>query len=217
MSSTGGPPALIRQIGVGGLSLTVVNMIVGVGIFGLPGLLAAQLGPAAILAYGVCALLAALIALCLAEAVTRVPEAGGIMAAAGAAFGPVGASVVGNLLWFANGALASGAIAALLLNTLRVIVPALAGGMERLAALSLLYIGLAWSNVAGVRQGLHATIVVSVLKFTPLVLLVLVGLPQVEVANLRFEALPSVAELSAGVIVLLFAFQGVRGGALHQR
>lgn len=208
MRAPGDGPALIRQIGVGGLSLTVVNMIVGVGIFGLPGLLAAQLGPAAILAYLVCALLAALIALCLAEAVSRVPEAGGVMAAAGAAFGPVGASVVGNLLWFASGALASGAIAALLVSTLGVFVPSLVGGMGRIAFLALLYLTLAWTNVVGVRQSLGATIVVSVLKFTPLVLLVLIGLPQVEVANLRFEALPSAGELSAGVIILFFAFQG---------
>lgn len=208
MSAAGDGPTLVRQIGVGGLSLTVVNMIVGVGIFGLPGLLAATLGPAAVLAYAGCALLAALIGLCMAEAVSRVPEAGGVMAAAGAAFGPVGASVVGNLLWFANGALASGAIAALLVSTLSVFLPALAGGIERVALLALLYVTLAWTNVVGVRQGLRATIVVSVLKFTPLLVLVIVGLPQVEVANLRVDALPSAGELSAGVILLFFAFQG---------
>jgi basic amino acid/polyamine antiporter, APA family len=208
MNAAGDGPTLVRQIGVGGLALTVVNMIVGVGIFGLPGLLAAQLGPAAILAYLACGVLAVLIALCLAEAVSRVPEAGGVMAASGAAFGPVGASVVGNLLWFANGALASAAIAALLLNTLGAFVPSLAGGLTRVAFLALLYLTLAWTNVVGVRQSLGVTIAVSVLKFTPLFLLVLVGLPQVEVANLRFETLPSAGELSAGVIILFFAFQG---------
>ena len=211
MSVPGDGPALVRQIGVGGLALTVVNMIVGVGIFGLPGLLAAELGPAAILAYLACGALAALIALCLAEAVSRVPEAGGVMAASGAAFGPVGASVVGNLLWFASGALASAAIAALLLNTLSVFVPSLSGGPTRVAFLALLYLTLAWTNVVGVQQSLRATIVVSILKFTPLVLLILVGLPQVEVANLRFETLPSTGELSAGVIILFFAFQGGEG------
>jgi amino acid transporter len=208
MSAAGDGPTLVRQIGVGGLALTVVNMIVGVGIFGLPGLLAAQLGPAAILAYFACGVLATLIALCLAEAVSRVPEAGGVMAASGAAFGPVGASVVGNLLWFASGALASAAIATLLLNTLSVFVPSLSGGLTRVAFLALLYLMLAWTNVVGVRQSLGATIVVSILKFTPLVLLILVGLPQVEVANLQFETLPSAGELSAGVIILYFAFQG---------
>ena len=208
MSEASAGPALIRQIGVGGLALTVANMIVGVGIFGLPGLVAAELGAAAILAYVACGVLAAMIGLCLAEAVSRVPEAGGVMAASGAAFGPVGASVVGNLLWFANGALASSAIAVLLLNTLATVVPALTEWPVRVAVLALLYATLAWTNVRGVRQSLGATLVVSVLKFTPLLLLVVVGLTRVEPANLRVEALPSLGELSAGVIILFFAFQG---------
>ena len=42
---------LIRAIGVRSLSLSIINMIIGAGIFVLPGLVAAVLGPAAILAY----------------------------------------------------------------------------------------------------------------------------------------------------------------------
>jgi APA family basic amino acid/polyamine antiporter len=208
VSAGDGEPGLVRQIGTGGLALTVVNMIVGVGIFGLPGLVAAALGPAAILAYIGCAGLAALIALCLAEAVSRVPEAGGVMGAAGAAFGPVGRSVVGNLLWFAGGVLASSAIAVLLVNTLSVVWPGLAGGPLRVTVLAALYLTLATLNIRGVRQGLGATAVVSVFKFTPLVLLVVVGLWHVEPSNLTFTRLPGITDYSAAVMLLFFAFQG---------
>jgi amino acid transporter len=52
---------LVRVIGAGALGLGVVNMVVGAGIFVLPGRIAAELGPAAILAYLVCSIAVALI------------------------------------------------------------------------------------------------------------------------------------------------------------
>ncbi len=208
MSGTGGGSALVRQIGGWGLALTVVNLIVGMGIFGLPGLLAAALGPGAILAFVGCAVLAALTGLCMAEAVSRVPEPGGVLAPAGAAFGPVGASVVGNLLWISSGSLAISAVSVLMLNALGTVVPALAAGPVRIAALALLYGGLAWINIRGVRESLGATVAISIFKFTPLVLLVVVGLPRIETANLRIEALPAAGDLASGVILLFFAFLG---------
>lgn len=208
MTARGGGPTLVRQIGVAGLALTVVNLIVGVGIFGLPGLVAAELGSAALLAYLACGVVATLIALCLAEAVSRVPEAGGVAAAAHAAFGPIGGSVVGNLLWFATGALASSAISVLLLNTLGVVWPALTAGPVRVALLALIYAALAWANIRGVRETLGATAVVSVFKFSPLILLILVGLWRMEPANLVFTSLPTAGELSAAVVLLYFAFLG---------
>ena len=48
---------LERVIGVGGLTCNSVNTIVGSGIFGLPGIAAAMLGPTAVLAYILCAVL----------------------------------------------------------------------------------------------------------------------------------------------------------------
>lgn len=208
MSGAPGSSALVRQIGVWGLALTVVNLIVGVGIFGLPGLLAAALGPGAMLAFVGCAVLATLTGLCMAEAVSRVPEPGGVMAPAGAAFGPIGASVVGNLLWISSGSLAISAVSVLMLNALGTVVPALAAGPVRIAALALLFGGLAWINIRGVREGLGATMAISIFKFTPLVLLVVVGMPQIEVANLRIETLPAAGDLASGIILLFFAFLG---------
>lgn len=68
---------LVRVIGVGALSLGVVNMVVGAGIFVLPGRIAAELGSAAILAYLICSVAVALIFLCFAEVGGRVTRSGG--------------------------------------------------------------------------------------------------------------------------------------------
>jgi amino acid transporter len=59
--------SLPRVIGVAGLGLMAVNFIGGGGIFGLLGLVAAQLGAAALLAYLVVMVLIFLVGLCFAE------------------------------------------------------------------------------------------------------------------------------------------------------
>lgn len=52
---------LVRAIGVRALALNVVNLVVGGGMFVLPGLIGAQLGSAAILAYLICSIAVALV------------------------------------------------------------------------------------------------------------------------------------------------------------
>ncbi len=52
---------LLRVIGAGALGLSVVNMVVGGGIFVLPGRIAAELGSAAIVAYLVCSVAVGLV------------------------------------------------------------------------------------------------------------------------------------------------------------
>ena len=54
-----------------------VNAIVGSGIYAFPGLLAARLGPASFLAFGLCGLIAAVIGLCFAEAAGMFERSGG--------------------------------------------------------------------------------------------------------------------------------------------
>ena len=81
-------PSLQRVIGVRGLAAAIFNITVGAGIFVLPAHAAGQLGPAAPLAYLVCAVAIALVALCFAEAGSRVPQSGGPYAYVEAALGP---------------------------------------------------------------------------------------------------------------------------------
>ena len=61
------PPRLVRAIGLFSLTAMAVNGMVGAGIFVLPGLVAAILGPAAILAYIICGLSLAFVLTCFIE------------------------------------------------------------------------------------------------------------------------------------------------------
>ena len=71
---------LVRSMGVWPLGANIVNIVIGAGIFTLPGVVASLLGPAAILAYLVCAGVVALVFLCFAESGSRVTRSGGAYA-----------------------------------------------------------------------------------------------------------------------------------------
>ena len=103
-------PTLQRVVGVSGVAFSSFNGIVGSGIFGLPALVAALLGPAAILAYLICVVLVGLMGLCLAEVGSRVHSAGGLYGYASAAFGPVVGGIAGTLIWTAGSVVSSAAV-----------------------------------------------------------------------------------------------------------
>src|SRR2546425_8446538 len=70
------------------LPASIINVTIGAGIFVLPAAAAAGLGPAAPLAYVVCAVLMGLIVCCFAAAGSRVSLTGGLYAYVEVAFGP---------------------------------------------------------------------------------------------------------------------------------
>jgi len=206
-----GPPAdegLIRAIGTRALTLSVVNLIIGAGIFVLPALVARRLGAAAIVAYLVCALAMGLVLLCFAEAGSRVARSGGVYGYVEVAFGPYAGFLVGNLLWFACGALAAASVANALVGTLAQVAPLIGDGAPRVAFIGLLYAGLAWANVRGVRTGAGVVQVVTVGKLVPLLLLIPAGLLAMHPVNLRWPGFPSAASVGEASLVLIYAFAG---------
>ena len=203
---------LPRVIGIPGVAFTAFNCVVGVGIFGLPGLVAAVLGPAAITAYVVCLVLFGLIALCFAEAGSRVSGAGGLYAYAFAAFGPVVGGVAGALMIVASSIGSAAAIARFFMDTLAGVWPWVADPLWGVVALTVLYGGIAFVNILGTRDGNGLTIVIGILKFVPLVLLAFIGAFFIDPANLSWSGLPTVGKIGDGALILFFAFVGIESG-----
>ena len=104
---------LVRAVGPWGLAASIVNMVVGAGIFAVPASLAASVGPYAPIAFVVCAIAIGSIAICFAEGGSRVPTSGGAYGYIEVAFGPLVAYATGTLLWFSD-LLACGGVAAAL-------------------------------------------------------------------------------------------------------
>src|SRR3989449_9767153 len=123
-------PTLRRVIGVRGLAAAIFNITVGAAIFVLPAHMAASLGAAAPLAYLVCALATALVALCIAEAGSRVPQSGGPYAYVGTALGPYAGFLCGALLWLGI-TLAMGAVSTVFADAALGVLTGLGGPLPR--------------------------------------------------------------------------------------
>src|SRR5215470_10400797 len=93
-----GDGALVRALGTWGLAANIVNITVGGGIFRLPAAAASLLGPAAPVAYLICAVVMSLVVICFAEAGSRVAASGGLYAYVEVALGPLVGFVSGALL-----------------------------------------------------------------------------------------------------------------------
>ncbi len=200
---------LVRAIGPWTLGANAVNLTVGAGIFALPAVVAAILGPAAVLAYLVCGALVLLVLACFAEVGSQVTRSGGAVAYIDEAFGPMAGFVAWVVFALAYCAASDAAIAHVLMDALATAVPALSGGAARPFALVLLFGGLAVVNVRGVRQGARVAVAATVAKLLPLLLLVAVGVFAIQRENLAWPGWPSLEQLGAGTLLLFFAFAGV--------
>lgn len=196
------------MIGTGALGLSVVNMVVGAGIFALPGLVAAELGSAAILAYLICSITVALVFLCFAEVGSRVSRSGGAYAYVEEAFGPFVGFIASILFWFGFSALADAAITVVMVDSLSVVFPLLSEPVPRAVFILTLLAFLAAVNIRGVRAGVRLYVFNTLAKLVPLLLLLFVGLLMVDLENLAIREWPTAASLGAGSILLFYAFNG---------
>ena len=199
---------LVRVIGTGALGLSVVNMVVGAGIFVMPGLVAAVIGPAAILAYLICSVTVALVFLCFAEVGSRVSRSGGAYAYVEEAFGPFVGFIASILFWFGFSALADAAITVIMVDSIAIVVPILGESIPRAVFIIALLTFLAAVNIRGVKAGVRLYIFNTLAKLVPLLLLVGAGLFVINIENLAIPEWPSAASIGASTILLFYAFNG---------
>ena len=205
-------PALERVIGVSHFTFSSFNCIVGSGIFAIPALAAAIMGPPAILGYLVCAVLVGLVGLCFAEVGSRVSSAGGLYAYARVSLGPVAGGIAATLLWLANSVVSSAALVNFLADTIGSFWPALGRTLPRLAFFAAIYAALAAVNIRGTRSGARLTVGFGLVKLGALVLLIAAGVFAIHGPNLRWGTLPSLTAIGHGAVLLFFVFMGIETG-----
>lgn len=204
---------LMRGVGTWGLAASIVNGVVGGGIFTLPKSMAASAGPYTLLIYVVCAIAMGAVVICFAESGSRVPTSGGAYGTVEAAFGKRWAFLCGVYIWLSS-VLACGGIAVAFCDGLASLWPALAGPGPRLLMLLAMFGGITAINLRGV--ALAARIIASgtVIKLIPLGLFLIVGIvallsghrappPAAAPAPLNF------ASFAAAIQLALFAFCGM--------
>ena len=204
---------LKRRVGVLGLSANIINIIIGSGIFVLPAIVASYMGASSIIAYLFCGLLMAMIMLCFAEAGSKVTNTGGPYTYIETAFGDY-AGFIGGVFAIGSNLFADAAVSNALVNVIGSAYPIFAEGWPRFLFLFILFYGMVYINVIGLKQGIGLVKFNTLIKLIPLLLLIVIGFKDVTISNLYFENIPSIKTLGETSLILFFAFQGCETGII---
>ena len=184
-----------------------VNAVIGQGIFLLPGLAAALLGPASIVALLVASLLAFMIALCFAEVDSRFKTTGGAYAYARGAFGPFVGFEVGWMLCVVC-VVSWAALATGFTLVVGYFFPQVTEGwLQPAVAISLMTV-MVLINLRGAKVGGVVSTVCSAAKLVPLLVFVVAGLYAFDPQKFAPFAPHGYDKLAEGVLLLLYALVG---------
>jgi len=200
-------PTLKRALGPWDLTAIGVNQVIGAAVFLMPALVAAQVGSWSTLAVLCVGLLSMLIALCFAEASSRVESTGGSYLYTRAAFGRFVGFEVGWMTWFTRVASWAG-VAFGLTTYLARYWPVLEDGTGRGIFLTAIFGLLTVINIVGIRQSAWVVNTLTIGKLLPLIIFIAAGIAYVEWSRLTPAwPLPS-EQFPAALLYLIFAFGG---------
>ncbi len=200
---------LKREIGVRSLTLAIINITVGTGIFVIPAIISEALGTAAILAYLVCGALIFLIALCFAELGSKITVSGGTYSYIETAFGPFAGFIANNLYWFGACVISDAALANALADTLKYFFPLLDHEISRIFFFLFIFGGLALLNIRSVKNGVRFIELTALGKLIPLVILIIIGIGFISSENLRWISSPTIGNIGTASLLLFYAFMGM--------
>ena len=198
---------LRRDIGIFGASFLALNAMIGAGIFALPGKIAVNAGLLSPWLFLVVGALFISIVLTFAELSSYYKQTGGPVLYATDAFGPFAGFSTGWAIYLSR-TTAFAANANVMATYLASLDEMFATDFARIAIISIVTIGLTWTNVVGVRDGVRTMGIFTFLKVTPLVLMVLIGLQHVTGAALIPGAPFIVDELGPTTLLLIYAYVG---------
>ncbi len=202
-----GTARLKRDIGFYGASLLVLNGLIGAGIFALPGAVASNAGLWSPWLFLVVGFLFLSVVLTFAALASYYDNSGGPILYAIDAFGPVAGFSTGWLL-FVSRMSAYAANSTVMATYVGALEPWFAEGPGRALVIVLVTAGLTWANVIGVKDGVRTMAVLTVVKVTPLVLLVLGGLGEVTGATLIPGGSIFIDSVGQTSLLLIYAYVG---------
>jgi APA family basic amino acid/polyamine antiporter len=208
MSESQRDAGLVRAVGSWGLAASIMNIIIGAGIFAVPGALAACVGPYAPLAFLVCGIAIGAVAICFAEGGSRMPTSGGPYGYVEAAFGPLTGYVAGTLLWLGD-VLACGGVAVALADAVVSLLRAPFKAPAHAAVIVGVIGSFAVVNIGGVRRGTRLIDLATMLKLMPLGIFLVVGASAIHRANFVQTVEPTTKGLGRALILALFVLTGM--------
>ena len=199
---------LLRRLTAVGIWMLAVNGMIGAGIFGVPAGAAALAGAWSPLVFVACGVLLGAVILCFAELAGHFRGTGGPILYTRTAFGPFAGFQTGWAFYIAR-VTAFAANINLLVASIGFFWPGVAGGAGRGVLLALIVVLLTWVNVVGIRRAVQAIGILTVLKFLPLVILVIVGLTALTPAAFGVGAsAPTAIGFGQAALLVVYAFVG---------
>lgn len=198
---------LVRAIGFLGIAVLALNSVIGGGIFGLPARVVEQAGILSPWLFLLVSLLVITIVLTFAELASYFRESGGPVLFTTRAFGPFVGFGTGWIYYISRIA-AFAANANLLADYLGTLYPPAGAGPGRILLITMVCAGLTWANYVGVRDGVRTLSVLTVLKLTPILVLILAGLPYVSVDGVVPASMPAIDDFGGTILLMIFAFVG---------
>lgn len=198
---------LRRYFGVGGLLAIGLNTVVGGAFFLLPGIFFGHVGawtPWLILLVGLCL---TPVGLCFAEVGSRFDGTGGPYLYTREAFGRFAGFQMSWLIWVTRLA-AHASVLSALTAAIAYLAPAASAEPYRSIIVCGVTATVALFNILGTREASWFLGGVTVGKFTPIVLFVIVGLFFIDLSHLAPPALPAAKDIYAAGIVMVFALSG---------
>ena len=199
--------SLVRAITPFGASLLILNGMMGAGIFALPATVAVKTGMFTPWLFVIVGLMFITIALTFAELASYFRLSGGPVLYTSTAFGPSAGFVTGWILWLGRvaGIAANMSVLALYAGAFW---PAVAAGSGRTVMIIVVCIALTAANVVGVKEGVRTVAIFTVLKITPILGLILLGIPHYGSEVILPSVLPSLGDSGGAALLLMYAFVG---------
>jgi basic amino acid/polyamine antiporter, APA family len=199
---------LKREIGVWGLVSNSINIIIGAGIFILPVIVAEKLGTGSIWAYLICGFLMIFIMLCFAEIGTLITSTGGAYSYIETAFGKYAGFLTTNIFIFGAAIMANAAVANGLANTLACFIPVFKLLWIRITFFALIFSGLAFFNIRGVKKAIMIVKINTIAKLVPLLMIAFLGWFIIAPSDSMLNSVNSSKDIGEISLILLFAFVG---------
>ena len=198
---------LRRDIGFFGASLLVLNAMIGAGIFALPGKVAVNAGLWSSWLFLIVGVFFLAVVLSFAELASYYRRTGGPVIYATEAFGPLVGFSTGWVIFVAR-TTAFAANANVMAEYLGSAFSIFDSDIAQNVIIIVVTVGLTWANVLGVRDGVRTMGVFTILKVSPLLILVLLGLQHVTGSTLLPNAESVINDIGPTTLLLIYAYIG---------
>lgn len=204
------PENLRREISFAGVGVLAINGLIGAGIFALPAAAAERAGDFSPMMFVLCGVLFSTIVLSMGQAASYFRGTGGPVLYAQTAFGSLVGFQTGWLLYL-------GRVTAMAANTNALVSYAALFwdgfnlGWGRLFAILAVCLLFTTVNVLGVREGMRTTHLLTILKLSPLLLFIGIGLTHIQPGLFVHAEPPSLNSFAGTLLLLVYAYVGFEG------